>query len=145
MGKHFAPDFQPELSPQQMLEMGVFRGNYFEGEYDEFPESWFKNAHQAGTHTTDMNFYGVDASQSRKEWQKKGWIYEEDPRGWFQWYCRYYLGRRIVDEDRRQINRWKNMQRHIAQIKKYCQPGDLHCRRRQRQALLHWAYDSTKM
>jgi hypothetical protein len=77
-------------------------------------------------------------------WRKKGWIYHEDPRGWFQWYCRYYTGRRCLD-DLRQIKRWRAVRRHLAQLKKNCARGDLACRRRQRQALLHWAYDSRKV
>lgn len=141
-GKNFATEFQPELTPKEMLELGVFGAHYFEGEHDEFPEDWFVHAVLSDTHSPDKNFFEIDASQSLAEWQRKGWIYEEDPRGWFQWYCRYYLGRRIPEEDARQIKRWRQITRHAGQIKKACQPGDLSCRRRQRQALLHWAYDS---
>lgn len=144
-GKGFDPEFQPELTPRQMLELGVFGGHYFEGEQDEFPKDWFKKAKLSDTHDPSLNYFKVDASQPLAEWQRKGWIYEEDPRGWFQWYCRYYFGRRIPEEDGRQIKRWKNMRRHIAQIRHACQPGDLSCRRRQRQALLHWAYDSREI
>jgi hypothetical protein len=112
----------------------------------EFPASWFKRAKLA-PHGRDcrLNFFGVDASQPLGEWRRKGWIHDDDPRGWFQWYCRYYLGRRVPQEDRRQIKRWKAIRRHVQQLRKRCQPGDLLCRRRQRQALLHWAYDSRKI
>jgi hypothetical protein len=55
------------------------------------------------------------------------------------------MGRRMPEEDRRQIARWQAMRRHIRQIQRNCEPGDLGCRRRQRQALLHWAYDSRQI
>lgn len=145
VGKNFAKEFVPDLTPQDMLELGIFGGHYFEGEQDEFPEEWFANARLSNVHDPSFNYFGTDASQPLAEWQRKGWIYEEDPRGWFQWYCRYYMGRRIPEEDARQIKRWKNMTRHVGQIKKYCAPGDESCRPRQRQALLHWAYDSRIM
>lgn len=146
VGKNFDPDFKPELTPKEMLELGVFGGVYMRDCRNEFPESWFEKARLAsGDKDPMLNFFQIDASQSLEEWIRKGWIYEEDPRGWFQWYCRYYMGRRIPKEDTRQIKRWKNMTRHIGQVKKYCTPGDLACRRRQRQALLHWAYDSRKI
>jgi hypothetical protein len=112
---------------------------------DEFPDDWFENARLCPErHDPDLNFFGVNASKPLSYWEEKGWIYPEDPRGWFQWYCRYYRGRRSID-DERQIKRWKAMKRHIAQLKKHCQPGDLNCRRKQRQALLHWGYDSRKL
>lgn len=141
VGKYFDPVFTPDLTPQQMLELGVFGGHYFQGEHDEFPSSWFVDAKMSDTHDPSLNYFGVDASQSRQEWQRKGWIHEQDPRGWFQWYCRYYLGRRS-DDDTRQMKRWKAMRRHVGQIKAACSSGDKSCRPAQRQALLHWAYDS---
>jgi hypothetical protein len=144
-GKNFASDFRPELTPAEMLELGVFGAHYFEGEHGEFPNAWFKNARMSNYHDPKQNFFEIDASQTREEWQRKGWIYDDDPRGWFQWYCRYYLGRRLHEEDARQIKRWRMMTRHVGQIKAFCSPGDLTCRRRQRQALLHWAYDSRLM
>ncbi|MCA9330968.1 hypothetical protein KC957_02890 [Candidatus Saccharibacteria bacterium] len=145
MGENFPPEFRPDLTPQQMLELGVFGGHYFEGFTDEFPADWFDRAKISADHDVRLNYFGVDASQSRQEWQRKGWIYEEDPRGWFQWYCRYYMGRRIPAEDARQIKRWKAIHRHVSQVQKFCTPGDLSCRPRQRQAILHWAYDSINM
>ena len=144
-GRDFDPEFAPELTPPQMLRLGVFCGKYMTDARDEFPRSWFAGAKLAsGKRDCSLNFFGVDASQLLSVWRKKGWIHRDDPRGWFQWYCRYYMGRRMPEEDRRQIRRWKAMQRHIRQIERNCEPGDLNCRRRQRQALLHWAYDSRK-
>lgn len=143
MGKNFHPDFKPELTPKEMLSLGVFGGKYMTDCKDEFPKDWFKDAklcHEK--HDPNLNFFGVNASQPLSTWNRNGWIYPLDPRGWFQWYCRYYMGRRIPEEDMRQIKRWKAITRHISQIKKNCASGDLSCRRKQRQAVLHWAYDS---
>ncbi len=143
-GKNFHPEFLPDLTPKQMLKLGVFGGKYMTDCKKEFPADWFENAKLCtDKHDPRLNCFGVNASQPLSEWRKKDWIYEEDPRGWFQWYCRYYMGRRCPD-DERQIKRWKAMKRHIAQIKKNCLNGDLGCRRKQRQALLHWGYDSRK-
>jgi hypothetical protein len=143
-GKNFAEDFTPDLTPQQMLELGIFGGYYFEGEHDEFPKSWFENVKQTDVYDKSLNYFGVKASQPREEWLRKGWIHEQDPRGWFQWYCRYYIGRRSED-DARQIKRWRAMRRHVGQVRAACQSGDELCRPVQRQALLHWAYDSRKL
>ena len=144
-GRNFDPEFKPELTPKQMLALGVFGGKYMTDCKREFPESWFVRAKFSPQgHDPKRNYFGVDASQPLAVWKKKGWIHPQDPRGWFQWYCRYYMGRRSED-DARQIKRWKAIRRHIAQLKKYCERGDLHCRPRQRQALLHWAYDSRKV
>jgi len=144
-GKNFDPEFKPELTPKQMLAMGVFGGKYMTDCQKEFPKDWFAKARlDPEKHDPAKNFFGLNASQPLSVWRKKGWIYQEDPRGWFQWYCRYYLGRRCPD-DERQIKRWKAIKRHIAQVKKNCQRGDLVCRPKQRQAILHWAYDSRKI
>jgi hypothetical protein len=146
IGKNFAPEFTPDLTPKQMLEMGVFGGKYMTDCGGEFPKSWFAKAKLNPLfHNPEMNLFGVNASKSLSYWQARGWIYPEDPRGWFQWYCRYYLGRRIPEEDARQIKRWKAMRRHVSQLQKNCLPGDIGCRRRQRQALLHWAYNSREL
>ena len=144
-GKSFDVAFAPDLTPKEMLELGVFGGKYMTDCRSEFPASWFTHAKLSPVKRNPrLNFFGVDASQPLVEWRRKGWIHDDDPRGWFQWYCRYHMGRRMPDEDRRQIGRWKAMKRHIAQIKANCDPGNILCRPRQRQALLHWAYDSRK-
>ena len=146
MGKNFDPEFKPDLTPKQMLSMGIFGGKYITDCKNEFPSEWFTNAKLSPEkRNPKLNFFGVDASQPLSVWRKKGWIHDDDPRGWFQWYCRYYMGRRVPHEDRRQIKRWKAMGRHIAQIAFHCQKGDWACRPKQRQALLHWAYDSRNM
>jgi hypothetical protein len=145
IGKNFHPEFKPELTPKEMLSLGVFGGRYMRDCKKEFPSSWFENAklHPEGKtgHDPNLNYFGVDASLSLKEWKRKGWIHPADPRGWFQWYSRYYYGRRMPEEDERQIKRWKGIKRHIGAIKKNCPPGMLDCRKKQRQAVLHWAYD----
>lgn len=145
-GKQFDPEFKPELTPKQMLKLGIFGGKYMTDCQKEFPADWFEKAKLCSTrHDPKLNYFGLNASQALSVWRKKGWIYPLDPRGWFQWYCRYYRGRRIEAEDRRQIKRWKAIQRHIAQVRKNCFKGDLGCRPKQRQAILHWAYDSRKI
>lgn len=145
VGKNFHPDFKPELTPRELLELGVFGGRYMTDCRREFPASWFRRAKLCPErHDPKLNYFGVNASKPLSYWKKKGWIYHEDPRGWFQWYCRYYMGRRCPD-DERQIKRWRAMRRHIAQVKQNCPPGDAECRPRQRQALLHWAYDSRRI
>jgi len=144
-GRHFDPSFQPELTPKQMLELGVFGGKYMTDCRDEFPANWFTRAklcHER--HDPTLNCFGVNASQTRGTWWRNGWIRPQDPRGWFQWYCRYFMGRRSAD-DARQIRRWRAIVRHVKQIANNCESGDLDCRRRQRQAVLHWAYDSRRI
>ncbi|WP_293933785.1 hypothetical protein [Sphingobacterium sp. UBA6645] len=148
MGEEFDAEFNPQLSPKEMLALGVFGGRYLTDCRAEFPEDWFT---EAKLYTGDnphgdakLNFFGVHASQPLSVWKAKGWIHPQDPRGWFQWYCRYFMGRRTAD-DARQIKRWKAMARHVAQVKGNCEFGDLMCRKKQRQALLHWAYDSINM
>ncbi len=142
VGRNFAAGFAPQLTPQLMLELGVFGGKYMTDCRNEFPARWFTRAKLCtARHDRSLNCFGVNASQSLAEWRRNGWIRAQDPRGWFQWYCRYYLGRRTRD-DARQIRRWRAIARHVAAIRKNCETGDLDCRRRQRQAVLHWAYDA---
>lgn len=140
-GKAFAPSFQPHLTPRQMLEMGVFEGKYCNDCRGELPAAWFRQAKISKTADPALNYFGVKSRQPLSEWRRKGWIYGPDPRGWFQWYCRYYLGRRLPEIDAIQIRRWKGFARHAGQIRANCDPGDIFCRPRQRQALLQWSHD----
>lgn len=146
LGRDFDPEFRPDLTPAEMLHLGVFGGKYMRDCRKEFPASWFKGAKLAkGEHADKaLNYFGVAASQPLSEWRRKGWIHPDDPRGWFQWYCRYWMGRRMED-DARQIKRWKAFKRHVRQVEANCDAGDPFCRPRQRQALMHWAYDSRKI
>jgi hypothetical protein len=144
-GEDFDPTFTPDLTPSEMLELGVFGGRYMTDCREEFPAGWFERAKLSPrAHDPALNFFGVNASKPLSYWRRKGWIHPDDPRGWFQWYCRYHMGRRGPD-DARQIGRWRAMARHVAQLRKHCPPGDVACRPKQRQALLHWAYDSRKL
>jgi len=146
IGKNFDPEFKPELTPRQMLSLGIFGGKYMTDCRKEFPGDWFRKAKLCPErHDPKLNYFGINASKPLWYWRKKGWIYPDDPRGWFQWYCRYYMGRRLGGEDHRQIARWKAIKRHIAQIYKHCRAGDMKCRPKQRQAVMHWAYDSRIM
>ncbi len=147
VGKNFHPDFKPDLTPKAMLELGVFGGIYFSDKPKEYPKSWFAKAKLSKDHKhhKELNFFKVDASQPLSVWRKNHWISKDDPRGWFEWYCRYYLGRRLEKEDDRQIKRWNAIRRHMGALVKNCRKGDIFCRPRQRQALLHWAYDTRKI
>ncbi|MFT6452836.1 MAG: hypothetical protein ACJA06_002342 [Halocynthiibacter sp.] len=141
IGQDFAPDFTPFYTPKEMLEMGVFEGRYLNDCRDEFPSEWFENAKLSDKADPELNYFGIKSRQPLQVWRDKGWIYGPDPRGWFQWYCRYTLGRRLPEIDAIQIKRWRGFARHAGQIRANCYPGDIFCRPRQRQALLQWAYD----
>lgn len=146
IGKKFDPDFKPELTPKQMLALGVFGGKYMTDCQKEFPSDWYAKAKLSPEFSNPkLNYFKIRASQPLRIWRQNGWIHKDDPRGWFQWYCRYYLGRRSPKEDARQIRRWRAMQRHVTQVKNNCRLGDITCRPRQRQAILHWAYDARKI
>lgn len=140
-GADFDDAFTPKYTPKQMLEMGVFEGKYLNDCTAEFPHDWFDGAKISAKPDVALNYFGIKSRQPLSVWREKGWIYGPDPRGWFQWYCRYYLGRRVPDIDKRQIARWKGFARHAGQIRANCYPGDVYCRPRQRQALLQWSYD----
>ena len=140
-GKEFAPGFSPHFTPREMLRLGVFEGKYCNDCTDEFPSDWFEDAKLSDTPDVSMNYFGIKSRQPLSVWKQKGWIYGPDPRGWFQWYCRYYLGRRLSDIDAIQIKRWRAFSRHAGQIRANCPPGDIFCRPKQRQGLLQWAHD----
>ena len=142
LSEYFYKLFKLQLTPKKMLEFGVFGGSYFSGKIKEYPKSWFKNAKLNKIFDVKKNYFRVKAGLTRKEWLVKGWIFKEDPLGWFQWYCRFVNGRRIPQIDEIQIKRWKAFgSRHVPAIKKNCDEGDVGCRKRQRQAILQWAYD----
>ena len=139
-GRGFDPDFKPALTPAKMLELGVFEGKYLNDCREEFPASWNTKAKLSDEPDAAITCFGIKSRQPLSVWKQKGWIIEPDPRGWFQWYCRYYLGRRIPGVDHKQIARWKSFARHAGQVRANCDAHDFSCRPRQRQALLQWAY-----
>ena len=141
-GRDFAKDFKPFYTPQKILKMGAFEGKYLNDCRKEFPKEWFKNGKfSPGKADPSLNYFRIKSRQSLREWRRKNWILKPDVRGWFQWYCRYYIGRRIPKIDRIQINRWKAFKRHVGQIKANCKAKNIKCRPKQRQALLQWAYN----
>jgi len=166
-GQDFDPRFTPALSPAEMLFMGVFEGKYLNDSYTEFPSEWYLYALAANrlSPSADIscNWFNVKSRQPLSVWRENGWApvlgfqnkggkgktrdiladvdANPDERGWFQWYCRYWLGRRIPDLDAVQIGRWRSFARHAGAIRHGCSAGDLMCRTRERQALLQWAYD----
>ena len=137
-------DFEPFYTPQQMLRMGVFEGKYINDGEDEFPKEWYASAKLSDVADPNINYFKIKSRLSLQEWRKRGWVpvhpKDRDVRGWFQWYCRYYIGRRIPEVDEIQIKRWKAFARHYAQVKKNAK-GDLTKRPRQRQALLQWSWN----
>jgi hypothetical protein len=141
IGKDFISGFRPRFSPGEMLAMGVFEGKYCNDCRDEFLAEWFTEARISELPNPKLNYFGVKSRQPLSYWKEKSWIIGPDPRGWFQWYCRYYLGRRLPEIDARQVKRWRSFARHAGQIRANCEPGDIFCRRRQRQALLQWSHD----
>tara|TARA_Y100000814_G_C12323572_1_gene399046 strand:+ start:333 stop:860 length:528 start_codon:yes stop_codon:yes gene_type:complete len=162
------PDFKPNLTPKEVFKMGSFGGTYFrpikssvtgksyksENVIKEYPKSWFtginKKTHVISSkYDKNINKYKVKCGSSLEDWEKNGWIDKQDPYGWFQWYCRFYRGRRS-DDDERQINRWKKLagpngrfrKRLINMIKKKnTKYNDETVSPVIRQVLLHWGYE----
>ncbi|KAK8058035.1 hypothetical protein PG994_008483 [Apiospora phragmitis] len=149
---HFAshPDFRPNKSPESILREGAFGGTYFrplyskrlgitiEDDWRELPPVWISGPGgnidverqlTFAEYDPAVNKYGVRCGQSIEEWEAAGWIrHEYDVRGWFQWYCRFWMGRRLEDEDERQIARWKKCVGETGRwrrilLKKYVQMG----------------------
>lgn len=142
--------FGPSYTPKEMLELGIFEGKYINAikGSPKLPDDWFDLPKVLGKDDEpdpSINFYGVKSRQSLSEWQKKGWTTGLSPFGWFEWYCKFYLGRRDTKEDILQINRWRSfVARHNAQVQQKCRLTDRSCNTRQRQGLLQWGWNSEK-
>ena len=140
--------FNPKYNPGQMLKMGVFEGKYCNDQIFEFPKEWFKLSKlspEKADHT--INYFGIKSRLNLQEWKRKKWVpchkNDKDKRGWFEWWCRYWLGRRMPEVDIIQVKRWRAFNRHYGQFIKNTKGkgNDIHPRRRQ--ALLQWSYPCT--
>ena len=108
--------FDPKYHPREMLAMGVFGGKILNDCLDEFPVEWFADALRKGKISPmkareEINYFGVKSRQSLQKWRESGWIVGDDERGWFQWFCRYALGRRDKEVDTVQMKRWASIRR----------------------------------
>lgn len=104
------PEFQPAYTPYRMMKLGVFGGNYFAAakrrDFAGMSDATEKRAREnVVPFSARNNCFGVAAGLSYQEWYDRGWMHDDDPLGWFHWYCRYFNGRRHPD-DNRQIDRW---------------------------------------
>jgi hypothetical protein len=155
-GKGFHEIFKPELSPQKMLKLGVFEGKYMNDCESEFPKEWYTTGKFSKIADPTINLFKIKSRLSLQQWIENGWIpivkNDKDVRGWFQWYCRYWLGRRDPNVDEIQIKRWRSFIRHRGAIVKSIEKMESkdrpktrsqikNHRPRQRQALLQWAYN----
>jgi hypothetical protein len=163
-GTEMDPRFTPYCTPGEMLALGVFEGKYINDCTSEFPREWFLFATalgklSPGSPNIACNYFKVKSRQPLSVWKENGWVPKSgssrkigaramlsskenpDERGWFQWYCRYWLGRRIPALDAVQIGRWRSFVRHAGAVKARCSAGDLSCSPKERQALLQWAHN----
>lgn len=139
------PDFAPSYTPKEMLDMGIMMDCYYFNATSGLPGSILNHPkvnRKGDTPDASKNYYGVKSRTSLKQWQRNGAI-RTDKAGWIEWYCKYYLGRRLGEEDEWQIGRWRSfVARHNAQVQAKCKKGDVKCNTKQRQGLLQWAWDS---
>ena len=156
-------NFNPNKSPIEVIKEGAFGGIYFRDIYSNVNKKWYKNSwkeffkslnlenidpryYSSNFYDVKINKYRVKFSTSLRFWENKGWINPIAPYGWFQWYCRYYLGRRSSD-DKRQIKRWKNIVTRFKGIlvkitkNKGAKFNDYSISPKIRQIFLHWGYE----
>ena len=120
-------DFRPNISLNEVIKKRAFGETYFRNIYFSVTDEWYEtsfrefdvledidqNYYCLNYYDVSVNKYGVKCVTSLRFWENKGWINPMDPYCWFQWYFRYWIGRRSVD-DEREINRWK---RNVTRFK----------------------------
>ena len=153
-------DYRANITPIEVIEKGVFGVTYFRNIYSDVNGKWYRKTWKefdelknidrkyycSSYYDVSVNKYGVKCRKSLRFWKNKGWIHSIDPYGWFQWYFRYWLGRKSVD-DKRQIDRWKNIvTRFKGKLVKIIKDtnskfDDCSISPKNRQILSHWGYD----
>ena len=152
--------FGVNKSPVEVISEGAFGGTHFRDIYSGVNGKWYRNSwkefkflssidkklYASSYYDVGVNKYGVKFGTSLRFWESKGWINGIDPYGWFQWYCRYWLGRRSSD-DKRQIKRWRAIVNRFKSVlvrmikDKGTKFDDYSVSPKIRQILLHWGYE----
>lgn len=152
------PEFKPHYTPAEVMKQGAFGGTYWRPIYSSVTKKEYSDQHKKypflrdipasistkkwTNYNTSVNKYGVKVGQTLEQWEASGWIKPYDPYGHFQWYCEFYNGRRIPEEDNRQIRRWNGIRtrfgNRLGNMKREKRCKAVNASPKISQTLLHW-------